>query len=88
MKSLAVAVFLFMKALSSALGEILIPATKDPFLLWIWGAPAVALALQTIILWVRFRGLNNTLHGTDDPHRSDDRIKRNGQTPVGNTANI
>jgi hypothetical protein len=33
-----------MNALSNALGEILIPVTKDPWLLWIWGAPAVALA--------------------------------------------
>ncbi|KAJ5412765.1 hypothetical protein N7465_005070 [Penicillium sp. CMV-2018d] len=88
MKGLVVAVFLFMKALSSAIGEILIPVTKDPFLLWIWGAPAVALALQTIILWVRFRGLNNTMHGIDDHHRSEGGMKRNGQTPIGNTANI
>lgn len=88
MKGLVVAVFLFMKALSSALGEILIPVTKDPFLLWIWGAPAVALALQTIILWMRFRGLNNTMHGTDHSYRSEDEMKSNGQTPIGNTANI
>ncbi|KAJ5870023.1 hypothetical protein N7455_004964, partial [Penicillium solitum] len=37
MTGLVVAVFLFMKALSSALGEILIPVTKDPFLLWGFG---------------------------------------------------
>ncbi|KAJ6095175.1 MFS peptide transporter [Penicillium canescens] len=48
-KSLVVAIFLFMSALSSAIGEILIPATKDPRLLWIWRSPKVALALQMVI---------------------------------------
>lgn len=59
MKGLVVAFFLFMNALSSAIGEILLPATADPWLIWIWGAPAVALALQTIVFWFRFRHLNN-----------------------------
>ena len=85
MKGLVVAIFLFMNALSSALGEILIPVTKDPWLLWIWGAPAVALALQTIIFWVRFQGLNSTMGGTNDLHRSGDEAKSNRQGPTGNT---
>lgn len=59
MKGLVVAFFLFMHALSSAIGEILLPATADPWLVWIWGAPAVVLALQTIVFWFRFRHLNN-----------------------------
>ncbi|KAJ5283105.1 hypothetical protein N7505_001085 [Penicillium chrysogenum] len=88
MKGLVVAIFLFMNALSSALREILIPVTKDPWLLWIWGAPAVALALQTIILWVRFKGLNNTMDGRDDPHRSEDEAKSDRRTPTGNTMDI
>jgi dipeptide/tripeptide permease len=88
MKGLVVAIFLFMNALSNALGEILIPVTKDPWLLWIWGAPAVALALQTIILWVRFKGLNNTMDGRDDPHRSEDEAKSDRRTPTGNTMNV
>ncbi|KAJ5456549.1 hypothetical protein N7530_011823 [Penicillium desertorum] len=88
MKDLVVAIFLFMNALSSALGEILIPVTKDPWLLWIWGAPAVALALQTIILWVRFKGLNNTMDGTGDPHRSEDEAKSDRRTPMENTMNV
>lgn len=58
MKGLVVAIFLFMSALSSAIGEILLPATKDPWLIWIWAAPAIALALQTVVFWVRFRSLN------------------------------
>lgn len=59
MKGLVMAVFLFMSALSSAIGEVLIPVTKDPWLLWIWGAPTVALAVQTVIFWIRFRHLND-----------------------------
>jgi cytochrome c-type biogenesis protein CcmH/NrfF len=59
MKGLVVAFFLFMNALSSAIGEILLPVTADPWLVWIWGAPTVALALQTIVFWFRFRHLNN-----------------------------
>ncbi|EXJ93216.1 hypothetical protein A1O3_01773 [Capronia epimyces CBS 606.96] len=59
MRGLLTAVFLFMNGLASALGEILIPATKDPWLIYIWAGPAVALAVQTVIFWFRFRHLNN-----------------------------
>lgn len=59
MRGLVMAIFLFMNALSSAIGEIMLPATKDPWLLWIWGAPTVALALQTVIFWFRFKHLND-----------------------------
>ncbi|KAE8135041.1 hypothetical protein BDV38DRAFT_273085 [Aspergillus pseudotamarii] len=58
MRGLVMAIFLFTTALSSALGEVLIPVTQDPYLIWIWGAPAVALAIQTILFWFRFRSLN------------------------------
>ncbi|KAJ5964991.1 uncharacterized protein N7479_004867 [Penicillium vulpinum] len=75
MKGLVVAIFLFMSALSSAIGEILIPVTKDPWLLWIWGAPAVALALQTIVFWMRFNKLNNTVDETNCLHCSEDEVK-------------
>lgn len=69
MKGVVMSVFLFMNALSSALGEILIPVTKDPWLLWIWGSPAVALAAQTMIFWWRFRKLNNTGEKTNSSFR-------------------
>ncbi|PKY00452.1 putative MFS peptide transporter [Aspergillus campestris IBT 28561] len=59
MKGLVMAIFLFMNALSSAIGEILLPATRDPWLIWIWAAPAIALALQTVVFWMRFRSLNH-----------------------------
>ncbi|KAJ5670934.1 hypothetical protein N7507_000061 [Penicillium longicatenatum] len=65
MKGLVMAIFLFTNALSSAIGEILVPVTKDPYLIWIWGAPTVALGLQTIIFWWRFRHLDNEQYVAD-----------------------
>jgi dipeptide/tripeptide permease len=66
MRGLVTAVFLFTNALSSALGEILIPATRDPWLIWIWAAPGIALAVQTVVFWWRFRHLNNEEFMTDE----------------------
>lgn len=59
MRSTVVALFLFMTALSSALGEILIPAIADPTLVWAWAAPGIALFAQTIIFWWRHRHVND-----------------------------
>ncbi|KAJ5520796.1 hypothetical protein N7463_001249 [Penicillium fimorum] len=65
MKGSVVAIFLFMTALSSALGEILIPAITDPWLIYIWGGPAVALAIQTVIFWFRFKHMNSENYFAD-----------------------
>lgn len=59
MRSTVVALFLFMTALSSALGEILIPAINDPTLVWAWAAPSIALFVQTVIFWWRHRNVND-----------------------------
>ncbi|KAI1206118.1 POT family protein [Annulohypoxylon truncatum] len=59
MKATILALFLFMTALSSALGEILIPAIVDPTLVWAWAAPAIALFVQTVIFHWRYRNLND-----------------------------
>ncbi|KAI1843498.1 hypothetical protein JX266_010324 [Neoarthrinium moseri] len=64
MRSTVVALFLFMTALSSALGEILIPAIDDPTLVWAWAAPAIALFVQTIIFWWRHRNINDDVFMT------------------------
>jgi hypothetical protein len=37
------------------LGEILTPAIKDPNLVWIWAAPAIVLAAQTVVFWIKYR---------------------------------
>ncbi|KUL82647.1 hypothetical protein ZTR_09080 [Talaromyces verruculosus] len=59
MRGLVMAIFLFMTALSAALGEILLPVQVDPYLVWLWAAPAVALVIQTIWLNIHFRHLNH-----------------------------
>ncbi|KAI8957013.1 PTR2-domain-containing protein [Daldinia sp. FL1419] len=64
MRASVVALFLFMTALSSALGEILIPAITDPTLVWAWAAPAIALAAQTVLFWWRHRSVNDEVFMT------------------------
>ncbi|OOF93624.1 hypothetical protein ASPCADRAFT_407784 [Aspergillus carbonarius ITEM 5010] len=84
MRGLVMAVFLFMTALSSALGEILLPVTEDPDLIWIWGAPAVALGLQTILFWFRFKHLNNDEFMTDEADYDD----TNSEAPIQATGDV
>lgn len=59
MRGMVTAMFLFTIALSNALGEILIPAIKDPWLIWIWAAPGIALAVQSVLFWYKFRSLDD-----------------------------
>ncbi|KAF2085690.1 putative MFS peptide transporter [Saccharata proteae CBS 121410] len=58
MKALVMSLFLFTTALSSALGEILSPAITDPYLIWIWAGPAIALFVQTVIFWFKYKHLD------------------------------
>lgn len=37
------------------MGEILTPAIKDPNLVWIWAAPAIVLAVQTVVFWIKYK---------------------------------
>ncbi|KAL7795761.1 POT family domain-containing protein [Trichoderma ceciliae] len=62
LKSVVISLFLFTTALSSALGEILIPAIVDPHLVWVWAGPAIALFVQTIIFWVRHHKLDDDVY--------------------------
>ncbi|EHK21697.1 uncharacterized protein TRIVIDRAFT_151995, partial [Trichoderma virens Gv29-8] len=50
MQATVVALFLFMTALISTLGEIPIPAIIDPTLVWAWAAPTIAPAVPAVIL--------------------------------------
>ncbi|KAI1331830.1 POT family protein [Xylariaceae sp. FL0255] len=59
MRATVTSLFLFMTALAAALGEILVPAIVDPTLIWGWAAPAIALAVQTIVFVYRHRGMND-----------------------------
>lgn len=53
------AFFLFQNALSSALAQILAPFAKDPYLPWIWLAPAIIMLLLTAEFYRRYRWMNN-----------------------------
>lgn len=55
MKALVMALFLATSALSYALGEIVTPAMKDPYLIYVWAVPTAALAVQTIIFYWRYK---------------------------------
>lgn len=59
MKTVVMAFFLFTTALSYALGECLTGAIADPHLIWVWAGPAIALAVQTVIFWFRYKHLND-----------------------------
>ena len=59
MKSLVMAVFLFMNALSSALALIVSPAVKDPHLIWAWVGPAIAMFVLSITFHWQYRWMNS-----------------------------
>ncbi|KAJ7811025.1 hypothetical protein B0H14DRAFT_2861285 [Mycena olivaceomarginata] len=58
MKAAVFSICLFMSALSSALAEIITPFTEDPKLVWVYIGPAIALFVQTIIFWIRYRDVD------------------------------
>ncbi|KAI0206825.1 POT family protein [Astrocystis sublimbata] len=87
MRACVISIMLFMTALSSALGEILVPAIVDPTLVWAWAAPAIALFVQTIIFWWRHRHVNDEVFMTSkedfeplNPDKAD--RKHAAETPV------
>ncbi|KAF2404766.1 putative MFS peptide transporter [Trichodelitschia bisporula] len=59
MRALVMSIFLFMNALSSALAQVLTPAIEDPWLEWVWAAPAMALFVVTIVFHWRYRWMND-----------------------------
>ncbi|CAD6574889.1 MAG: hypothetical protein ASARMPRED_006965 [Alectoria sarmentosa] len=59
MKAVVMAMFLFNTALGTALGEVLTPVTVDPHLIWVWAGLAIALAVQTVIFYWTYKGMDN-----------------------------
>ncbi|TEB30750.1 PTR2-domain-containing protein [Coprinellus micaceus] len=55
MRSLVMAVFLFMSAIASALGEAFVPISTDPLLIWNYGTMAVIAAASAVLLWLSVR---------------------------------
>ncbi|KAH0524504.1 hypothetical protein TsFJ059_007006 [Trichoderma semiorbis] len=81
LKSVVMSLFLFTTALSSALGEILIPAIVDPHLIWVWAGPAIALFVQTIVFWLRHHKLDDDIYMLEQetPTQSQAQLTRTGE---------
>lgn len=58
MKSLVMAVNLFMSAVSSAIGQGLVALSEDPLLVWNYGVVAVLAFIAGIAFWLCFRHLD------------------------------
>ncbi|KAI0789000.1 PTR2-domain-containing protein [Irpex lacteus] len=58
MRSLVMSAFLFMSAISSALGEAFVPLVSDPLLVWNYGVVAVLSGVSGTIFWFQFRHLD------------------------------
>ncbi|KAH8103418.1 oligopeptide transporter [Cristinia sonorae] len=58
MRSLVMACFLFMSALSAALGEAFVSLSADPLLVWNYGVMGVLAFISGIIFWFQYRSLD------------------------------
>ncbi|RDX54549.1 oligopeptide transporter [Lentinus brumalis] len=58
MRSLVMSVFLFMSAISSAIGEAFVPLSTDPLLVWNYGVMAVLAFGAGTIFWFQYRHLD------------------------------
>jgi len=76
MRSLVMAIFLFMSAISAAIGEAFVSLSADPLLVWNYAVMAVLAAIAGTIFWFQYKHLDqqedslNHLDegGYDDPH--------------------
>ncbi|KAJ7110640.1 peptide transporter PTR2A, partial [Mycena epipterygia] len=55
MRSLVMSIFLFMSAISSALGEAFVALSTDPLLVWNYGSMAVLAFVAGVLFWVSVR---------------------------------
>jgi proton-dependent oligopeptide transporter, POT family len=58
MKSLVMAMFLFMSAISSAIGEAFVALSNDPLLVWNYGSMSVLAGLAGVFFWMHVRKLD------------------------------
>lgn len=58
MRSLVMACFLFMSAISSAIGEAFVSLSTDPLLVWNYGTMAVLASIAGTIFWFQYRHLD------------------------------
>jgi POT family proton-dependent oligopeptide transporter len=77
MRSLVMAVFLFMTAISSAIGEAFVSLSADPLLVWNYGTVAVLSFLSGVAFWYSVRGLDrreDELNNLPEGHLVSDKI--------------
>jgi POT family proton-dependent oligopeptide transporter len=58
MRSLVMSAFLFMNAISAAIGEAFVSLSADPLLVWNYGVMAVLATFGGIIFWFQYRSLD------------------------------
>lgn len=58
MRSFIMALFLFMSAISSAIGEAFNPLAADPLLVWNYASAAIIAFISGIIFWLFFKDLD------------------------------
>ena len=74
MRSLVMAVFLFMSAISSALGEAFVSLCTDPLLVWNYGVMGVLAFVAGCLFWFQYRHLDaqeDELNNLADGHMED-----------------
>ncbi|KAH9896910.1 oligopeptide transporter [Cubamyces lactineus] len=66
MRSLVMSVFLFMSAISSAIGEAFVSLSSDPLLVWNYGVMAVLAFIAGCIFWFQYRELDRQEDALND----------------------
>lgn len=84
MKSMVMAVNLFMSAISSALGQAFTPLAGDPNWIWNYGSVAIIAAAGGVGFWLCFRGLDKEEDMWNNLKKSE--YKGNNRPNAGHTA--
>ena len=69
------AAFLFMSAISSAIGEAFNPLAADPLLVWNYASAAIISGVAGFVFWWCFKGLDaqqDEMNEIGKGHREDD----------------
>ncbi|KAI5120636.1 hypothetical protein M0805_009396 [Coniferiporia weirii] len=78
MRSLVMAVFLFMSAIASALGEAFVSLSADPLLVWNYGVMAVLALVAGVGFWFSFRHLDADEDSLNELQEGRMEVKRSG----------
>ncbi|QDS70272.1 hypothetical protein FKW77_007727 [Venturia effusa] len=85
MKAVVMSIFLFQNALSSAVAQVVIPAIKDPQLIWVWASPAICLFVVSVLFFIRYRKLNHDEFMTDEALAVDSASESEVEAPRGDS---